>query len=276
LTVVALYLVERSALAETAPSVIEVGWWTRSPVASAPNGGIDVAAGPDGPTSVAAVRVDLGDSGVRQLTLQLHEAGGTLMQTATLRVCPTSKPWLAISGGALADAPPAECDLKAVDATRDAQGSWTVDVTPLVQTRTGTVSLAVVPGAGAVFDLQLQRPTPSAALAAAPTPSASNGGATLSAPSPTVPIAASATPTFVTPAPSTPTASTPAITFAPAAANTATFTPTAVDPAVGGRGGSLLLRIIGFSVLSMAVGAAAGFARNRLRPAIPPPAVVQA
>jgi hypothetical protein len=159
--------------------LVEIGWWTRSPVQSAPDGGFAVGTAPDGPTSVAAVRLDLGETGVTAASLSAREAGGTLQALAGLRVCFAATPWTAADGGPLADAPAADCSNQAVRLTRADNGAWTADVTPFTNGRTGLIALAVVPepdasavpGLPSTYDVQFDTPT-LAAAAAPPTPPA--------------------------------------------------------------------------------------------------------
>lgn len=144
-------------------AVVAVGWWTRSPAASAPEGGMTVGGAPDGPTSVAAVRLDLG-AGVSSVTVTALEAGG-LPDAATVRVCAASDAWSAADGGALEDAPEINCTV-AVAFGRGDDGQWSADVTALVADRAGTVSLGFVAGGTggdnpltvAPFEVQFERP----------------------------------------------------------------------------------------------------------------------
>ena len=144
--------------------VLEVGWWTRNPAASAPTGGIDVAAAPDGPSSVAAIAVTGSDSVTKALLL-FGEAGGLQQDGAGLQVCITPNPWQSGPAQAWADAPKADCALTSVKLERNAStGSWSADVTSLLGDLEdeGRVDLMVVPAnTGAVplgFDVQLRHP----------------------------------------------------------------------------------------------------------------------
>jgi len=126
-----------------------VGWWTRSPVASAPAGGFEVAKAPDGALSVAAVRIDAG-AAVTRGRLDLTQTEGAGDQVAAVTVCPAGDDWTPATGGDLAKAPPARCDLASVALTRGEGGAWTADVTALLASpnRPGW-SLALVPDPGA-------------------------------------------------------------------------------------------------------------------------------
>lgn len=150
------------------PAAVEVGWWTRLPTESAPAGGFAVGSAPDGPTSVAAVRLDL-ESGVRSATLDVSEAGGTLQGLAALRVCVTTTPWRAAAGGPMTDAPTADCGGHAVSLVSRGSGAWQADVSTLTTGRTGVVSLMVLPdpdqGVPGVYDVQFRAPRLTAAVA---------------------------------------------------------------------------------------------------------------
>lgn len=121
--------------------VTEVGWWTRLPTASAPEGGINVGSAPDGPNSIGAVRVDLG-AGLSSLTVTAVEAGG-VPESATVRLCPAADAWTAAEGGALGDAPERDCSTSVLFERGD-DGTWTADATPLVVGRTGSATIAFV------------------------------------------------------------------------------------------------------------------------------------
>lgn len=127
-----------TATAQTEGEILALGWWTRLPTTSAPEGGFAVGAGIDGPNSVAAVQIDLG-SGVTSLTIDAVEAGG-VPDLAVMRACPAADGWTATSGGDLADAPEIDC-ADSVLFSRGTDGTWTADVTPLVAGRTGPVSI---------------------------------------------------------------------------------------------------------------------------------------
>src|SRR5205823_4401247 len=127
-----------------------VGWWTQSPApGTPPAGGIEVGAAPSGAVSVAAMRFDL-QGGATSATVQLAEAnpnsGGA--PVAALQACLTSSSWQAASGGAYDQAPQAQCG-NAVQLTRDSSGVWRGDLMPLLNGKTDSVSVMIVPGASA-------------------------------------------------------------------------------------------------------------------------------
>lgn len=194
--------------------VVAVGWWTRLPTASAPEGGVNVGSAPDGPNSVAAVRIDLG-SGLTSLTVSATEEGGTT-ETATVRVCPASDVWTPAEGGALGDAPDIDC-ASGVAFERNDDGVWTADVTSLVAGRTGTASIGFVadgpggenPLAAAPSEVRYQRPS-AFGVPASTTTTTSSFTTTTAGGSPTT-TAAATTPTtrpVVTTSPPTTAAST--------------------------------------------------------------------
>jgi len=159
-----------------AAAVAEVGWWSRNPLSSAPDGGFAVGAAPDGPTAVAALRVDVG-GGVDTLVVDVvptADAGAL----GDLEVCTAPDTWTAAAPGVLADAPATACEGDAVPFGR-AGDVWRADVSSLVRGSSGTVSLAVVPvaGAGTVpFEVTFEAPS-ATATGEAPAPAPSTGGA---------------------------------------------------------------------------------------------------
>lgn len=196
--------------------VSAVGWWTNAAVKpSPPKGGIAVSIDPSGSTSTAAIRIDTGSGGVSRATLQLTEANGEGQQVATLEACPSDNSWKPAQGGSLSDAPKASCATN-VQLARSASGIWQADIYPLLSGKTGSVSIAIVPGPppsglpAGVFQVDFQPPvvqgeviaasnagpatpltgapqpsparsTASAPAAAAPTPSAGASASDLSA-----------------------------------------------------------------------------------------------
>lgn len=210
--------------AAAATAVTEVGWWTRSPLASAPDGGFAVGSGPDGATSVAAVRIDL-EGGVDTLVLEVQPTSGGVA-LGSLEVCVVADTWTAVAAGALDDAPQTACDADSVPFAR-AGDAWRADVSSLVSASSGVVSLGVLPTAGSgtvPFEVAFEapavratgatpaRPTAPAAPPAAPSPAPSPAVAP-APPRPTPRIAPAPAPAVVPArpaAPATPPASEPA------------------------------------------------------------------
>lgn len=146
-------------------SVVEVGTWTRDPVASAPpDGGVAVANEPDGPSTVAAIRF-AGDAGGGAVTVRLRQTGGTAPLGAAIRACVTTSPWRAATNGALAAAPKAACEAGAAAFASGANGTWTADVTALLALSSSVVLLPA-DQSPPLFSLAFQHPEVSVATPA--------------------------------------------------------------------------------------------------------------
>lgn len=154
------------ATAADAATIPRTGWWTRNPVASAPDGGFDVSMGPDGaPLSIAALEVAARGT-VTRAVLTLAEDGGIAQQDAALVVCVTTGEWTSGAAQPMEDAPVAACGAStSVTMTRNtATSTWAADVTPLLGgvARDGTASLMVVPAVSTAaplgFDVRLRPP----------------------------------------------------------------------------------------------------------------------
>lgn len=203
----------------SAANVTGVGWWTRSPAAAAPEGGIAVSNAPDGAVSVAALRVDLGDNGVTSGTITLPQSGGAAPAGAQLAVCVIGDGWKAEAGGAMESAPATTCD--GTSAALVANGeTWTASVTDLIGESKGTVAFAVVPTTGStgIWELQFDKP----AFQGTARSSSSSGGP--------------ASQPFARTTPTTAFAPRPAQSFSPppaprvqAPTTTAAITPTTID-----------------------------------------------
>ena len=139
---------------EAAASVMEVGWWSRQPGATAPEGGFSVTDAPDGAVSVAALKIDVRAQRVTKASLVLGEGDGTGgAEIAAMQACPSPSDWQAASPGALSAAPKADCS-KGVDLKR-AGTLWQGDVTSLLST-SGVLSVSIVPKAGASAGLPVK------------------------------------------------------------------------------------------------------------------------
>lgn len=158
--VVAAGLVLASAPSATADvPVSQAGWWTRSPSPpTVPEGGIAVAAAPDGDLTVGAIAIEAGD-GASGVGLRLVETGGQGQAIAALVACPTTTAWSAEAGGAMADAPPADqCESAGAPLTRAEDGTWTAEL-PFAEGASGLVGILVKPASGAVaFQLSFAPP----------------------------------------------------------------------------------------------------------------------
>ena len=146
------------ATAPAEAAVSAVGWWSRNPTASAPEGGMQVANGLDGVISFGAVRAVENGEDIATATLTLQETGQALNGSgASLQACPAAGTWDA-GKGEWADRPKDDCKAGTVALTRNAQGQWTGDVTSVLTGETPAV--AVVPGEGAnVFQVAFGPPT---------------------------------------------------------------------------------------------------------------------
>lgn len=157
-----------------AQSALETGWWWKGnpgamvpvppggPVVNFPavppglpappnaNGGIMVAALPDGAVSIAAVRAPVD---AQSLTLSVVENGNVGGAQAHLLACLPGSPWKAAAGGRWDDKPLVACDLSngggSVAGVPAADGaSWTFPVQPLVVD--GAIDVVIVPKSGGV------------------------------------------------------------------------------------------------------------------------------
>lgn len=156
-------------------TVVDVGTWTRDPLAAdPPEGGIAVANAPDGPMTVAAVRFSGSATGVM---LHLPQVDAVAPLGAVVQACVTTSPWEPATNGDLAAAPAADCSSGMVSLTVDTEGVWSGDISVLLARST---SLVLLPGPDAppVFSLTFEPPT---VEEAAP---ATNGESGNSAPTP--------------------------------------------------------------------------------------------
>lgn len=138
------------------------GWWSRTRLGTpleapdtVPEGGMYVAAGPNGRLGVSALRAELGaDMRATALTLEVADAKGTVAVT----VCAAAAAWEPVDGGRLEDAPPEDCTLPAQGAVQD--GKLLVPLDPA--TPAGPLDVVLLPTEGAAFSLTLQPPTAAA------------------------------------------------------------------------------------------------------------------
>jgi hypothetical protein len=116
--------------------VDKVNWWSKRPAAQPTTGdtSFEVASGPDGNESVAAIRVLIFGS-VTKATLVISEAANqtTTVSVPKLQACLTSQ-WTTLntSPGPYAQAPKPDCT-KPVALVRDDKGNWTGDITAMLQ-----------------------------------------------------------------------------------------------------------------------------------------------
>jgi hypothetical protein len=257
--------------------ISQVGWWTRSPSPpTVPEGGIAVGAAPDGALTVGAVLLDAGD-GATGATLRLVQTGGQGAQLAGIQVCPTTADWAAGEGEAMDKAPKDECASASVAMALGEDGTtWTADVQKLVDGKTGSVGLIVVPAPGSVaFQLAFAPPSVAGSVSEGSSEDVSSSDQSFA----TTPVTeASSSPSFdVAPPPAT----TPATTATTVPAVQPIATPTEQPQLAAGlparsssdpERGVTKLTVLAWYVIAAAVGAAVSGltwlrANGRLEPA---------
>lgn len=250
-------------------SIAATGWWTQRPGASdLPAGGFEVALYPQGPVSVAAVRVQ---GSAPSALLVLTEGEQVLGETARLQACPSRDPWTPANPGAWDDAPAADCEASSVPFGRGADGSWSADVAAMVAAGVPTIVIAPVAefsDAEQSFTFQItftgaRLVAPGAEQSSAPPPDDSPG-AQDPAPDPSFAPAYPAPAAPFVPAPAVPApaaAAQPAQGPAPEAAPDAALAVSAQDGNTADRPWWRLL--LGVPI-SLAVGAGAVLLRQRL------------
>jgi len=126
----------------------KANWWSKRPGAQPTTGAtsFEVASGPDGDESVAAIRVLIFGS-VTKGTLVISEAPNqtTAISVPKLQACQTSQ-WTTLntSPGPYAQAPKPDCS-KQVALTRDDKGNWTGDITSMLQGALNERDVMVMP-----------------------------------------------------------------------------------------------------------------------------------
>ncbi len=182
-------------------ATIESGWWSRGNTGSAINqppappvvapaplpappappnteGGLQVAALPDGALSIAAVRVD---QELTSITLRVAPNGDANGMSANLAACAAATPWVPATNGPWDAKPVVACDLinggGSVAGIRSEDGStWTFPVGPLAND--GKTDVVIVPlansevaqGFAAPFQLVFMPPTAADLVIASVTP----------------------------------------------------------------------------------------------------------
>ena len=127
-------------------TVVEVGWWSRTPGTTTPEGGFQVAKDASGETSVAALRIQYQGPLTSAMLILTEATSGYLKEGAVVEACPTTAAWTPAVGGPLDEAPAADCTTK-IPLERDGvTGSWRADVTNLLSGDSGTVALVLKPG----------------------------------------------------------------------------------------------------------------------------------
>ena len=285
-------------------AVSDVGWWTRNPAASAPDGGIQVANAPDGVVSFGAVRITEDAEDVQTAALVLKEDGqGLNASGAALEACPALGTWTA-GKGTLAGAPKADCDAGRVALTRNEAGEWTGDVTAVLvgsrpavaivpaadagvfQVSFAAPAITITPrasagrsGASSTFDASEFTSSPATSASSSSSSSGDTGTATGSAPStfepsestftPSGPAASTFSPTSDVAAAATPEsgpieAAAADSTPEASAAGSTTFTARPAAAPPLAAGGNRWAQFGAFLAVAAIIGTAAGFGRNRL------------
>ena len=147
-----------SAGAQEAAAVAGAGYWTDNPAVTAPEGGIAVGARPGGsPDAVAAIRVSLLSKSITSATLILQESGGVGQSNGALKVCTTPNQWKT-GRGPSAEAPKAECAAEAKLERNATTGTWAGDIKNLLSAAgtQSTVSLMVLPASGGAVPVGFQ------------------------------------------------------------------------------------------------------------------------
>lgn len=143
------------AVAQSPAEIRDVGWWTQTPSAQPKDdGGFEVARGPSGDISVAAIRIDVLQP-LRKAVLVAIESGGVATDQAAIRVCPTSDTWAPANPGAWSERPATGCDRGSAELKRTPTG-WAADVLALIADAGPRPSLVLVPDAGASNPLGFQ------------------------------------------------------------------------------------------------------------------------
>lgn len=195
-------------------ATIESGWWSRlnngatinqppappvtlpvappaPPTLPTSEGGLQVAALPDGATAVAAIRVD---QELTSVTLRLAPNGDANGARAKLVACQALTPWVPVANGPWDAKPAVACDLinggGSVAGIRNPDGSWTFPVAPIAGD--GKTDFVVAPladsdlaaGFAVPFQLVFVPPIDSDLVVAAPTtePSVTPDGSALDDP----------------------------------------------------------------------------------------------
>jgi len=168
------------ARAEAQAAAPEVGWWTSNQVAGVPigrallvpPGGSQVAAGADGPVSVAAVRFPAGPDGA---TYRVGVELGSDTEGLTVIACPITGAFEPVHGGPLSDAPAWDCTAAQAVGAVDGDARTIAWDLPSGFVREGVVeAMLLPPDAAASFTLTMSAPGEgSVSPLAAPSPTTS-------------------------------------------------------------------------------------------------------
>jgi hypothetical protein len=126
-------------------TLTDLGWWSRTPSTTTPEGGFQIARDASGERSVAAVRLTVEGTLSQALLIVSETTGGFLQESAVIDVCPTTAPWTAVVAGPLEEAPAADCERKLQLERNSTTGQWTVDLLPLIDAGATTVAVVLKP-----------------------------------------------------------------------------------------------------------------------------------
>lgn len=197
--------------AEARPPDAHGWWWFAQPAGPldvpappyVPEDGLYVASNLSGAEAVSAIRVRLAEG--EQASALILTVADEPRGEPVIGACLATEPWEPAQGGALAEAPPFDCDAGASVGVLSEDGS-TVTFPLAALVRAGAVDVVLVPGQDAegratTFQVAFEPPGPEAVATAATTPSASPQGSEPAAPPPPPPPPPPATSGFESPAP---------------------------------------------------------------------------
>ena len=169
----------------------EYGWWSGTGTGTSPTDGITVSLAPTvpgvtapvpnpvagqfppalSPFAVGAIRFPAEISATAVLTLDVTASStspqalsGTL--TSSLLACPIDKPaWVPVQNGSFDKRPSYDCGGVAAVGTISLDGkkvSW--ELSPIFQTPSGTVNVAIVPAGQSAYSVSFAKPGPSAVM----------------------------------------------------------------------------------------------------------------
>lgn len=135
----------RAQTSAAGATISDLGWWSRTPSTTTPEGGFQIARDPSGERSVAAVRLAIEGTLSSALLIVSETTGGFLQESAVIDVCPTTASWTAVVAGPLDEAPPSDCAKKLQLERNPTTGQRTVDLLPLIESGATTVAVVLRP-----------------------------------------------------------------------------------------------------------------------------------
>ena len=170
-----------SATGEAA-DLTTAGWWWRAQTGTlalpapphVPAGGLAVGNGPEGPTSLSALRFAVEDDEIDPV-LSLVISEELAPPEVGLTACPSATPWFGIQAGPWAERPEADCDRAKVDGVRSEDGtSWSFPLAALHSD--GLLDVVVMPAEGSgPFEISFDPPS-AASLQTTPAPATTEFG----------------------------------------------------------------------------------------------------